>query len=97
MSVQNFDKDYVVQTGNIAQHFHEHNKGNGAKETSNPYYYYHPCCVSAYICSLSHMDQYTRECLEDTWKRYNADILLQGRTDIQSHINQGHHVVDNYN
>ena len=63
VSVQDFDKNYVVQTENLAQLSHQHNKDNNAKENNYPYY--RPYCIAAYICGLSHMEQYRRECLED--------------------------------
>ena len=95
VSVRDFDRDYVGQTENLARRFYEHNSGHGAEGTSDPYY--RPYCVAAYICGLAHMAKAGREDLEWRWKLFNVQALIEGRTDIQSRIDQGRRVVENYN
>ena len=43
------------------------------------------------------MEKAEREDLEWRWKLFNVQALIEGRTDIQSRINQGQRVVENYN
>ena len=95
VSVRDFDRDYVGQTENIVRRFDEHQRGYGARATSNPYY--RPYCVAAYICGLSHMDKTQRESLERQWKLYNRGTLASGLRDLGSRIEQGQRIVNEYN
>ena len=95
VSVRDFDRDYVGQTENIVRRFDEHQRGYGARATSNPYY--RPYCVAAYICGLSHMDKTQRESLERQWKLYNKGTLASGLRDLGSRIEQGQRIVNEYN
>ena len=95
VSVRDFDRDYVGQTTELAERFCQHNSGQGAIETADPYY--QPWCMGAYICGLSHMDKMGREELERRWKIFNELAIREGRRDIESRIEQGRRVVAQHN
>ena len=95
VSVRDFDRDYVGQTTELAERFCQHNSGQGAIETADPYY--QPWCMGAYICGLSHMDKMGREELERRWKIFNGLAIREGRRDIESRIEQGRRVVEQHN
>ena len=95
VSVRDFDRDYIGQTKNLAQRFNQHNSGQGAEGTADPYY--RPYCVAAYICGLSHMEKVGRESLERKWKLFNKDAIRNGRHTIEHRILQGERVVQEYN
>ena len=95
VSVRDFDRDYIGQTQNISTRFAQHNSGRGAEGTADPYY--RPYCVAAYICGLSHMEKADREALEHRWKVYNRESIRNGRRSIDSRIDQGRRIVEEYN
>jgi hypothetical protein len=61
---------------------------------------YRPYTVTAYICGIKHMNPVEREGIEKKWKIYNRAIMQEsshGQNDLMDRIEQGHHIVVEYN
>lgn len=95
ISIRDFDRTYVGETTNIVRRLQNHNSGYGARGTTDPIY--RPYFVAGYICGLGDFTKKERQALERRWQQYNLWMLSGGRTDVQTRINQGQRVVDDYN
>ena len=72
------------------------NSGYASRGTTDPIY--RPYFVAGYICGLGDFTKVQRRALEQQWQQYNRWVMLNGgRTDVQTRINQGQRVVDDYN
>jgi hypothetical protein len=95
VSVRDFDKDYIGQTKCLARRLQEHNSGYGSTSTCDPFY--RPYCVAAYITGLGALDRRGREELEERWKYYRYDAIMNGSYSIDARIESGKRVVQEYN
>ena len=87
VSLRDFDRTYIGQTENLAARFKQHNSGNGARETRDPYY--RPYCLAGYICNLGDYERHQREDLERAWSTAISMVINEGRTDVQSRLMAG--------
>jgi len=96
ISIRDFNRAYVGETTNIIRRLQKHNSGYASRGTTDPIY--RPYFVAGYICGLGDFTKVQRRTLEQQWQQYNRWVMLNGgRTDIQTRINQGQRVVDDYN
>ena len=95
VSVRDFDREYIGQTECLSRRVDEHFRGRGSEGTKDPYY--HPYCLAAFICGMSHMTKTEREHFEQKWKDLNRAQIAQGNGDIFQRIEQGERIVEEYN
>jgi predicted GIY-YIG superfamily endonuclease len=95
VSLRDFDRTYVGQTQNISVRLTQHNSGNGARETRDPYY--RPYCLAGYMCNMGHLSKGHREDIEHNWAKAVRRAILEGRRDIESRLAIGEELVKQLN
>ena len=94
-SLCDFDKDYIGQTKCLARQLQEQNSGYESTSTCDSFY--RPYCVAAYIPGLGALDRRGQEELEERWKYYQCDVIMNVSYSIDACIESGKRVVQGYN
>ena len=95
VSMRDFDKDYTGQTKYVARRLQQHISGYGSSSTCDPFY--RPYCVAAYITGLGALNRCRREVLEQRWKYYRYDAIMNGNYSIDAHCESGKRVIAHCN
>ena len=95
VSVLDFDKDCIGQTQCLIRWLQEHNSRYGLTSTCDPFY--RPYCVAAYITGFGALDRRGQEELEERWKYYQYDAIMNRDYSIDACIESGKSVVHEYN
>ena len=95
VSCRDFDRDYIGQTEILTRRFDQHQTGRGSEGTRDPYF--HPYALAGFICGMAHMSKSEREGIEQRWKNMNRRQINAGNLDLETRLEQGRRIVEDYN
>lgn len=79
----------------MAKRLNQHNSGYGAEDTAPVQY--RPWFVACYLTNMAHLDVSGRMSLEKKWQDLNNWSGQRGRVNIETWINNGRTVMDEFN